>query len=175
MFKDIKVNSYGQAILSGNDLRELVLHGKNIDHLNVELDDEIANFRRYQEAVLDREVTFLDVPDESLSFDEFHKKCADEWIFPEKYRTLDLKSWLLSKCQSDTEITRVNEEYELYVEKDLIMLLRLFVYLVDFMRENKVVWGVGRGSALASYILYLIGIHRVDSIKYNLPISDFLK
>ena len=54
-------------------------------------------------------------------------------------------------------------------------LLRYMIYLVDFMRENNIVWGVGRGSSVASYILYLIGIHSVDSMKYNLDWREFLR
>jgi len=34
---------------------------------------------------------------------------------------------------------------------------------------------VGRGSSVSSYILYLIGIHRVDSLRYGFSISDYLK
>jgi DNA polymerase III alpha subunit len=55
---------------------------------------------------------------------------------------------------------------------DLLFYLK---YLVDTLRENKVVWGVGRGSSVASYVLYLIGIHKIDSIKYDLDITEFLK
>jgi DNA polymerase III alpha subunit len=54
-------------------------------------------------------------------------------------------------------------------------LLKYLKYLVDTMRENKIVWGVGRGSSVASYALYLIGVHKVDSIKYQLDINEFLK
>jgi DNA polymerase III alpha subunit len=43
------------------------------------------------------------------------------------------------------------------------------------MRENDIVWGVGRGSSVASYTLYLIGVHKIDSIKYELDINEFLK
>lgn len=175
MIKDVKVNAYGQAILSGDNLRELVLQGKHIDHLNVVFDDEIELFKQYQSQILDRALTFLDAPDEDLSFDDFHKKCADDWIFPAEYQNIDVKQWLLDKCNTQVEIDRVNEEYALYEDRDLITLLRLFIFLVDFMRENKIVWGVGRGSALSSFCLFLIGIHRVDSIKYNLHIADFLK
>jgi DNA polymerase III alpha subunit len=48
-------------------------------------------------------------------------------------------------------------------------------YLVDFMRENKIVWGVGRGSSVASYVLYLIGVHKIDSIQYDLDWTEFLR
>jgi DNA polymerase III alpha subunit len=48
-------------------------------------------------------------------------------------------------------------------------------YLVDTLRKNIIVWGVGRGSSVASYILYLIGVHRIDSLYYDLDIAEFLK
>jgi len=43
------------------------------------------------------------------------------------------------------------------------------------MQENKVIWGVGRGSSVASYVLYLIGVHRVNSMYYNLDVGEFLR
>jgi len=54
-------------------------------------------------------------------------------------------------------------------------LLRYMIYLVDFMRENNIVWGVGRGSSVASYVLYLIGVHRINSIQYGLDWHEFLR
>ena len=54
-------------------------------------------------------------------------------------------------------------------------LLRYMIYLVDFMRKENIVWGVGRGSSVASYVLYLIGIHKVDSIQYGLDYKEFLR
>ena len=173
--KETKTNKYGQVILSSNSLRELLLQGKNISHLNVIRDEEIDLFKKYQSELLSKTITFLDEPEETLTFEEFHKKCSEEWIFPIIYQQLDVKSWLLDKCTEQEQIDRVNLEYQLYEERDLIMLLRMFIYLIDYLRENKFVWGVGRGSSVSSYILYLIGVHRVDSIRYNLSISDYLK
>ena len=48
-------------------------------------------------------------------------------------------------------------------------------YIIDTLRENNIVWGVGRGSSVSSYMLYLIGVHKVDSIKYNLNINEFIR
>lgn len=171
----MKTNAYGQAILSSANLKELLLQGKNISHLNVIQDEEIELFQKYQEELLTDTITFLDDPDETLTFDEFHQKCADEWVIPIIYQHLDVKSWLLDKCKTQQEIDRVEEEYVLYEERNLIMLLRLFVFLIDYMRKNKFIWGVGRGSSVSSYILYLIGVHRVDSLKYQFDIKDYLK
>ena len=120
-------------------------------------------------------VVLLDESEEIMSFDEFHERCANEWVFPDKYKQIDVKTWLLEKCNTQQEIDRVEEEYRLYLDRDLIMLLRLFIFIVDYMRENKFIRGVGRGSSVSSYILYLIGIHRVDSIKYGLDIKEYLR
>lgn len=169
------INKYGQAILSSDDLRELLLQGKNISHLNVISDDEIKLFEKYQAELLNDTITFLGAPEETLSFDDFHEKCANEWIFPEIFQHVDVKSWLLNRCKTQEEIDRVHEEYILYEERDLVMLLRLFIFLVDYMRKNNFIWGVGRGSSVSSYILYLIGVHRVDSLKYGFDIKDYLK
>jgi hypothetical protein len=166
---------YGQAILSSDNLRELLLQGKNIGHLNVISDDDIQLYEKYQDQLLKHTTIFLDAPDEVLTFDDFHLQKADEWIFPLEYQQIDVHAWLLDKCQTQQEIDRVNEEYLLYLERDLVMLLRLFIFLVDYMRKNKFIWGVGRGSSVSSYILYLIGVHRVNSLKYGFDIKDYLK
>ena len=73
------------------------------------------------------------------------------------------------------DINRVIEEYKAFSDLNMIPMLRYLIYLVDVMRENNVVWGVGRGSSVASYVLYLIGIHKVDSIKHNLDYREFLR
>ena len=171
----MKINMYGQAILSGDNLRELLLQGKNIGHLNVVRDEDIQLYEQYQDILLRQKTIFLDAPEEVLTFDGFHLQKADEWIFPLEYQQIDVHAFLLGKCNTQQEIDRVNEEYVLYLERDLVMLLRLFIFLVDFMRKNKFIWGVGRGSSVSSYILYLIGIHRVNSLKYGFDIKDYLK
>jgi hypothetical protein len=171
----MKINMYGQAILSSDKLRELLLQGKNIGHLNVVQDEDIELYEKYQDILLRQKTIFLDAPAEDLSFDDFHLLKADDWIFPLAYQQIDVHAFLLDKCKTQQEIDRVNEEYLLYLERDLVMLLRLFIFLVDYMRENKYIWGVGRGSSVSSYILYLIGIHRVNSLKYGFDIKDYLK
>ena len=94
------------------------------------------------------------------------QKCTKRTHFNHPRSNLELVEQMARLC---------NHQYILYKERDLIMLLRLFIFLVDYMRKNKFIWGVGRGSAVSSFCLYLIGIHRVDPIKYNLDIKDFLK
>jgi DNA polymerase III alpha subunit len=173
--KSLTTNKYGQVILSSDNLIELLLQGKNISHLNVKFDDDIELFKQYQSSLIPTTVVFLDAPEELLTFNEFHQKCSEEWMFPEIFQQIDVKTWLHNKCKTQQEHERVDEEFILYEDRDLVMALRMFIFLVDYMRKNKIVWGVGRGSSVSSYILYLIGIHRVNSLKYELSISDFLR
>ena len=73
------------------------------------------------------------------------------------------------------EYSRICDEFEEFKKRDMLSLLKYMIYLVDFMKENSIVWGVGRGSSVASYILYLIGVHRINSIQFDLDWREFLR
>ena len=94
---------------------------------------------------------------------------------PAEYQQLDIAEHILSLCQSEAELQRCGEELLLYQERNLFDLLRYLKYLVDVMIENRIIWGVGRGSSVASYILYKLGVHRIDSLFYNLDCREFLR
>ena len=72
-------------------------------------------------------------------------------------------------------MARTCEELAEYDRRNMFDLLKYMVYLVDFMRENNIVWGVGRGSSVASYVLYLIGVHKVDSVQFDLDYHEFMR
>ena len=94
---------------------------------------------------------------------------------PEKYKQLDIAKYLLDLCRTDAELQRVGQELLLYQERNMFDLLRFLCYIVDTMRDKDIVWGVGRGSSVASYVLYLIGVHKIDSLYYDLDIAEFLR
>ena len=54
-------------------------------------------------------------------------------------------------------------------------MLRYLRYLVDTLRANGIVWGVGRGSSVASFVLYKIGVHRINSIEHDLDFNEFMR
>jgi DNA polymerase III alpha subunit len=97
------------------------------------------------------------------------------WDIPQEYKSIDLDSFFLSKCKTKEEIDRVTLELTLFLEHGMEETLRFLIFLVDFMNQNDIVYGVGRGSSVASFCLYLIGLHQIDSIKYQLPIEEFLR
>ena len=96
---------------------------------------------------------------------------------PEHYQTIDVKEYvrkLVSDGDSD-QIGRVEMELTEFEARNLFPVLRILIYIIETMRKHELVWGVGRGSSVASYVLYLLGVHKVDSLKYNLDIREFLK
>jgi DNA polymerase III alpha subunit len=98
-----------------------------------------------------------------------------QWHMPEEYKVLDIAQYILEQCKTEEELQRVGQELLLYQERNLFDLLRFMKYLVDVLRKNKIVWGVGRGSSVASYVLYLLGVHKINSIYYDLDVAEFLK
>ena len=99
----------------------------------------------------------------------------EHWLTPEPYNTIDLRDYLVSKCQSTVELQRLESELQLYTEHKMLPVLRHLIYLVDHWREHNIVWGVGRGSSVSSFVLYLIGINRINPLDYDLAIEDFIK
>ena len=71
--------------------------------------------------------------------------------------------------------SRLKNELDKFKELGYMDLLKFLHFLVTFMRENSIVWGVGRGSSVASYVLFLLGVHKIDSIQYQLDWKEFLR
>ena len=88
---------------------------------------------------------------------------------------MDIAELVISLCDTPEKLQRAGHELFLYQERGLFDLLRYLKYLVDVMRDNHVIWGVGRGSSVASYVLYLLGVHRIDSMYYDLNAQEFLR
>jgi DNA polymerase III alpha subunit len=99
---------------------------------------------------------------------------SKHWFMPDDYCP-NLVEFLYSQCTTTEQTQRVDQELELFVKNGMYDLLHVMKYVVDTLRSNNVVWGVGRGSSVASYVLHLIGVHKIDSVKYNIPIEEFFK
>jgi DNA polymerase III alpha subunit len=96
------------------------------------------------------------------------------WFIPNEYYP-NLVEFLYGCCETDEQRDRVSLELDLFIKNGMYDVLHVMKYIVDTLRANNIVWGVGRGSSVASYVLHLIGVHKVDSIKYKLPIEEFFK
>lgn len=98
----------------------------------------------------------------------------NRWFIPVDYQNMDIEEFLVTQCP-EQNYNRLVTELELFKQNNMLPVLKTMKYIVDTLRKNGVLWGVGRGSSVASYVLYLIGVHKVDSVKYNLPIEEFFK
>ena len=105
----------------------------------------------------------------------WHKQNQQQWHMPSEYKTLDIAQWVLEQCNSDAELQRAGAELLEYAERNLLDMLCYLKYLVDTMQANNIVWGVGRGSSVASFVLYKIGVHRIDSLYYDLDFHEFMR
>ena len=170
----MKYDQYGQAHITTEDATDLLYQRPDLDLSNIKFD----NPDQFNAAI---KILYSDIQElqqyQQFDFDleQFDQRNQSSWHMPPEYVYLDIARWVLNQCTTDAELQRVADELMLFQERDLFDLLRWLKYFVDTMRKHKVVWGVGRGSSVASYVLYLIGVHRINSMYYDLDISEFLK
>ena len=170
----MKYDQYGQTYTTSNELCDLLYKNPKLDISLFQVEDSIEYNRSVAE--LHAELDLLDsYHNISQTVEEFDRVLQTNWRMSQEYRELDIAEYALSLCKEEHELQRVGQELLLYQERNLFDLLRYLKYLVDTLRKNNVVWGVGRGSSVASYVLFLLGVHKIDSLYYNLDIDEFLK
>ena len=147
-------------LMAGVPIKKIVSSGPDIDQFNhLTMDDVIAH-------------TKTDIDDPSF-----------DWKIPEQYLNVDIRQALNAKLSEflskNPKASKMDYEFRLNAEldevdrRDMSMMIRTILYVVDTLRNNGEVWGVGRGSSCASLILFLIGLHKVDPIKYAIPMAEF--
>ena len=174
----MKTDSLGIPRFTNKDLVDMIYSG-HADKVHVVLcdaNDEIDKFNSaMEEQGLDKLQKYIPLDVDQKTFDNV---CQSEWFMPAKYKDINVYEYVLGKAETPWPQhvqDRIWEELHEYDNRGMSNLLRYMIYLVDFMRENDIVWGVGRGSSVASYVLYLIGVHKVNSIQYDLDWREFLR
>lgn len=132
--------------------------------------------QQYNKLILD--------PNKQIKVKEKCNKWDITWNLPEKYKQLDVIEYVLNKHiqltsgMSDNEIDsrdiRLISELQIYKQQNKLDILRTIIYIVDMLEKHNIVYGVGRGSSVSSYVLYVIGIHDIDSYMFNLDFNDFI-
>jgi len=183
----MKTDSLGIPRFTNKDLVDMIYTG-HADKCHVVLCEESDDVDKFNTAMeeqgFDKLQKYIPIDVDEKTFDG---ALQSEWFMPDEYKRLDVDDWCLHKLMKiknathqdqilfSKEWNRTYEELEAFDERGMENLLRYMIYLVDFMRENNIVWGVGRGSSVASYVLYLIGVHRIDSIQFDLDWREFLR
>jgi len=169
-------NSIGQSSVTERNIVELIYQNKFNNIQNCLIPDELAE--KYN-SVVDSNKDNLEKLhsniDTSIDQDLFDQNNRLNWFMPEEYKQFNIEEYVLGLCKTSEETERVNYELDLFKSHAMMDVLQFLKYMVDTLRENNIVWGVGRGSSVASYVLYLLGVHKVNSIKYNLDPTEFLR
>jgi DNA polymerase III alpha subunit len=172
----MKLNEYSQAIVTEEDLVQALYSGKIQELFDINIEDEelVKQFNNAINTNGDRFPKLEVYQKPNVDLATFDADNQNNWFMPDEYKNMDIEGFLVNQCPKQ-HYDRLIKELELFRQLNMIPLLRYIKYLVDTLRENNIVWGVGRGSSVASYVLYLIGVHKIDSIKYGLDINEFLK
>lgn len=174
----MKFDQYGQLMITEDELVVELYRNPNL---------KIENFNPVDPSKYNRAVTALHADlaklqqyvaidyKEQVPIELFDWSQQNNWYMPDEYKKLDIAQHVLDLCKTDAELQRVGQELLMFQEREMFDLLRYLKYFVDTMRANNVLWGLGRGSSVASYTLFLLGVHRINSLYYDLPIEEFLK
>lgn len=168
MIKDI----HGQIILNEEDLVDF-FYRNNEGHIKRALVSNPIEVNSDLELI--QNTQFITYKPDNLTTKQFDTVKQSSWLIPEKYKSFDIAKWVLEQCNGEAELQRTGEELLLYQEYELFDFLKYMKYLVDTMRKHNIVWGVGRGSSVASFVLFLIGVHKINSLFYQLDIKEFLR
>jgi len=168
----MRTDIYGQLIFNENDLVNLYYTDPNLQLKTVLVEDEI---KFDQSLELENLPTLIKYTLNTMSVSEFDTCLQNNWFMPKRYYDMDIAQFVLDQCKTDSELQRAGHELLMYQEKNMFNLLKYLKYLVDTMRDNNIVWGVGRGSSVASFVLFLMGVHKINSLYYDIPIEEFLK
>jgi hypothetical protein len=173
----MKQDKFGQMIFAEDDIVDLVMQGRPIESLSNMLVDASVDLEKSAMLLecVPSLINYDTLVDLSEPIEDFDRRLQQTWHMPQQYKDMDIAQYILDLCKTDAELQRCGQELLLYQERDLFDLLRFLKYLVDTMTENRVIWGVGRGSSVSSYVLYKLEVHKIDSMFYDLDPGEFLR
>jgi hypothetical protein len=169
----MRLDQFSNPVFNENDIFEALYKGQNLSPaMFVESTPAVSNM----EEVSGFKFTEPYPEDLEITKSDYDIACQQNWFMPDEYKVLDIEAWIWQQTPPwDPQHTRVAEELEAYKARNMLDLLRWLKYFVDTCSKENIVWGLGRGSSVASYVLFLIGVHNIDSIKYNLDWQEFLR
>jgi DNA polymerase III alpha subunit len=156
-----------EKFYENGDLKNFIFENcEDVEKYNSEIDKNIGDNKLKLK-------TEKDIDYEENIINLLHR--SKTWFIPEEYKKIDINEWFNSKKLNEVEKKRVKEELKLFKKHNMYDLLRFLIYMMDIVKEKKLIIGVGRGSSVSCFCLYLIGVHRINSIEYDLDYNDFFK
>ena len=174
MWYDNYIDSNGEIILDDKAVFNLLYEGADLNNVKCTRSEDLEIYNNIVDEY-DLDIPKLQFTSSTKDKQTYIQTCLDNWFIPEKYKNTNPYNYIRKLAKTQKEIDRVEIEIQMFEERNMKNVLRFMIFFVDFMRENNIVWGVGRGSSVASYCLYLLGVHKVNSLAHNLNINEFLK
>ena len=166
----MRLDRYSNPVFNTEDLFNALYEGKTISaDMFVEYDEDVKGLENISGLKF-----LVPLDDYNFSVEEYDASMQADWQMPDEYKSLDIEEFLVNLCPKEN-YQRLIEELQEFRARNMLDLLRWLKYFVDTCSEKGVVWGVGRGSSVASYVLFLLGVHSIDSVKYNLDWQEFLR
>lgn len=174
----LKLDQYHRPMVTATDGIEILYQSRQLDNVEFVDSEDIRKFNFHCDDLDMLKIKTL--PEIDMLHRSFHAHLQEQWFMPEHYKTLDVEEYVRGLVPTSGDSggpvkARVEMELAEYKARNLFPVLRSIIYIINTLRKHNLVWGVGRGSSVASYVLYLIGVHKVNSLKYNLDIREFLK
>lgn len=154
----------GNVIYRDTGVLELLYNGLPLAGITVETSRDSELFNQFSDEVLNSDPEPIDL-----------EAAKARWLMPEEFKAIELDELFYSMATNDVERARVDLELRQFRLRDLESLLKYLIYFKHQIDQNQIVIGVGRGSSVASFLLYLIGIHRINPIKHDIDIKEFFK
>lgn len=166
----MRLDKYSNPIFNEQDLFDALYRGDKL-HSSMFV-DKFDNSNAFEAAT---EIQFWEPLDNyDIPIGEYDAAMQTDWFMPPEYKDMDIEGFLVSVCPKEN-YQRLIDELQEFRARNMLDLLRWLKFFIDTMEKDSVVWGVGRGSSVASYVLYLIGVHSIDPIKFNLDWREFLR
>ena len=166
----MKIDKFSRQVYDTQEVFQILMSNQTLPGPFTVASEQISEINKIAGYNLLEEYTDID-----CTVSEFDKQNQDEWQVPDSYKSLDICEYILQQCEGEAELQRCGEELLMYQERNMFDLLRYMKYLVDTMDLNGIIWGVGRGSSVSSFVLYKLRVHRVNSLFYQLNINEFLR
>lgn len=160
----------GTCQISSSEIADFIISGVPIEKIAaLERDDEVDLYNQ-----------LADVP---LKYGNFEINFAPDftWQIPAKFASLDipkmLTEFLINKFGTHKNFQAYKERLEIELteieNRNLSNMIQTLMFVMDYLKKAEIVYGVGRGSSCASLALYLIGVHCIDPVKYDISYHEF--
>ncbi len=165
----------GSVVLRRKALLSCIRNGIETGSLTAEKSKEVDRHNKLSK--VEKRIRVVEADDKPGEIEPWRY----EWPTPEPFKSANLLETCARRLNKrsfafeDVYVIRLAQEIAEIDEREMEGFIRHVWYITADMDARKVVRGVGRGSSCASLVLFLLGVHHVDPVLYDIPFTEFFK